>query len=742
MKYSTKLLSLWHNLKIIFNNLINELVRKNKSRKYFSYILGVVSFILAIYTYSVITQSNSPVGPDLRSVMNLILIDLICLATLIIIISIEIIKIFNKKKGSSGASQLQKNMIKIFIIIAAIPTIIITVFSTYFFNYGIESWFNEKIKTAFKDSIEIARSYMNDHQNLIKAEAIGVADKINYLLSGVTSHNINIGDYLSEISNERNLIEVVVFEIEPLNILAKSRYSFSFVLDTIPKDAFKMARDNVVIIRKDDKVQALLKLENRKNTYLLLSRLIDPNVVRYVEKTLEVYNDYLNLDSNISKLQIQFIIIYLIVSGLLMLCTLLFAMSFAKKIINPIERLVVAANRVKDGNFLVKVRESQNNDEINILTKTFNLMTEELSVQRNRLIEANLLIDQRRRFNETVINNLTAGVVVVNADGIIQMINPRAYEILMLSEHEIIGKEFSEYFPEIGEILTQNDLDKQKIFSKELSIKRSGKLLVIFLKIITHVIDNHNYGYVITFDDITDLVLAQRAVAWSEVARRVAHEIKNPLTPISLAAQRLEKKYKDEIKDQDTFLKYTKTIVKYVGQIGSIVEEFIYFGRLRTPNMNYNDITKIVQDLIFSRKVLENNIEYELKVDSEGVLLYCDADLISQALLNLIKNAEESIEEVIKSTKDPKIVILLKVVDNNFIISIKDNGQGFVPELMTKLTEPYMTSKPRGTGLGLAIVKKIVDDHKGKIEFSSSEDKGATVSIYFTEYRNSIAKGM
>jgi two-component system, NtrC family, nitrogen regulation sensor histidine kinase NtrY len=697
-------------------------------------ILACCLAILFIALSAIIYIKNIGIAshrhPDPKSFIFLLMTDLIILFFLIIVISK--IKISEKWGGVLifGKSKLQAKIIARFCAVAIIPTLIITTFSSLFFNYGVQSWFNEKINTAFKESVEISHAYIQDHISLIQSDASGIAYNLNNLHEVLSNENDHFNNYLSKIFEDRSLIEAVVFEINPLKIIAQAQDSVTLNLQALPDQALLQAKDKIVVIREDNKVQALIKLKNfPQETYLLVARFINPSVVLHEKKIKQSYNDYKVLKNNIYSMQWQFLISFLIVSLIIVIAAIWSGVVFTSKIVSPILNLVKATEKIKQGDYNIDIKNITTDDEISVLVSAFNKMTSQLSIQRQNLIDANKEIDTKRHFSETILSNISAGVIALDVNKNITMINPQALLILDLKKSDVYGNNISDYVAEFKELIVRLDETNDKTFSTQLTLIRKTKTIMLFIRVTNEFFNKKILGCVITFEDITELVLAQRSAAWSDIARRIAHEIKNPLTPIHLAAQRLNKKYKHQVTDGVMFSKYTDTIVKHVNQVGKIVEEFIYFARMPSPIFSYHNLCTIIQDVVFARECQDNKILYKFNHPANEVLIRCDNEQITQVLTNLIKNAEEAILTSYEPIIDPLIYVSLKISDDFITINIVDNGPGISGDLFSRITEPYVTNKTTGTGLGLAIVKKIIDDHDANIEFVNQESGGTKISI-------------
>ena len=367
-------------------------------------------------------------------------------------------------------------------------------------------------------------------------------------------------------------------------------------------------------------------------------------------------------------------------------------------------------------------------------------MAGQLQQQRNQLIESNEQIDARRRFSEAVLAGVSAGVIALNQEKIVDLSNRSARQLLGLKREVLEGLPLADVLPEFLPLVLEAEKFPEKEFRREVSLQRETHKLTLLVRVVME------QGYIITFDDITELQKAQRTAAWSDVARRIAHEIKNPLTPIQLAAERLKRKYlKEIVTEPETFVRYTDTIMRHVGDIGRMVEEFVQFARMPAPNFQPHNLTTLIEDALFTQGYATPNITLSFVPPSQPVMLTCDHGQITQVLTNLLKNAAESLETRLKTNPDvpPAIVVSLAQEPQHIILEIRDNGLGFPPELMDRLTEPYVTTRPKGAGLGLAIVKKVLDDHNARLVLSNIMDKngpvsGACTTIYFAAPENTL----
>ena len=548
------------------------------------------------------------------------------------------------RAGYAG-SKLQRRIVVMFSLVTITPTIVVSVFSALFFNLGIQAWFNERVQTAVDQSLAVAEVYLTEHKENIRGDALAMAGDLNQVAQLALSNPAEFNREVATQSALRVLTESVVFQGN--HILAQGPLSFALAFEHIPQDVLERRRAKVVIMTtEDDKVQALVKLDALPDAYLLVGRLIDSKVLAHMQSAQGAVSEYNNLRHQLEQLQMTFSMVFVTLALVLLLAAIWYGMVFASRLTTPISSLVAAAERVRGGDFSARVTDHASQDEMGTLARAFNRMTEQLEAQRADLIDANRRLDERRRFSEAVLSGVSAGVIALDRDKGITLFNRSASAILSKINQPIVpGTAIAELLPGIVESLVQAEHLPGEVAQNTLTLDKSGKTITLHVRVTVEQLDAEIEGFIVTFDDITLLVAAQRNAAWADVARRVAHEIKNPLTPIQLAAERLKRKYLKFItEDQDNFIKYTDTIAKHVGDIGRMVEEFVSFARLPTPRFANEDLGGILKKAVFSAQVANPSIEYRLDVPPEPVLFYCDERQMTQVMTNLLKNAAEGIE--------------------------------------------------------------------------------------------------
>jgi two-component system nitrogen regulation sensor histidine kinase NtrY len=508
-----------------------------------------------------------------------------------------------------------------------------------------------------------------------------------------------------------------------------------------PAEIAQAARGPVLIDAnsKIGVLRALVRLDALNDAYLLVVRRVDPEVFAYYQRTVNAVSEYKRLDRDRAKYQLIFAALYAVVSLLILLAAIWLGLWAANRLIKPISRLIGAAERVSEGDLKAQVEIDRDDDEIGLLGRAFNRMTAQLNVQRTELIEASHQIDARRRFTEAVLAGVSAGVIGLDRDGKITIVNRAAARLLNATHEEIEGRHYAEAVPELSGLIRRALQEPIGRASGEAIVKRGGTVRSLSVQVDS---EEGRGDFIVTFDDITDLVSAQRTAAWADVARRIAHEIKNPLTPIQLSAERLKRKYGKEVTtDPEVFQQCTDTIIRQVGDIGRMVDEFSSFARMPVPVMRKENAQELIHQAVFLQRVAHPQITFETSAPSESVKFECDGRLVSQALTNVLKNATEAIgaREAVGGEEPGRIAIVLDANGERVTFRVADNGIGLPAEHRHRLTEPYVTTRAKGTGLGLAIVRKILEDHGGEIALSDrGEEDGAEVRLSFPLRQKSV----
>ncbi len=669
-------------------------------------------------TYAALSEAP-PFGNDPNAVIWLLNLDLVIMILLVGLIARRFAKLLSGRKRGIAGSKLHVRLVVIFSIMAAAPAIIMAIFSTFFFHFGVQAWFSDRVKTAVDSAQLVAESYLEEHQQVIKADILAMANDLDRQSALYYEDRDKFDAYLETQSFVRNLSEVMMFDSSG-KIIARTNLTFTLTFEGLPDMVLNQARDGEVVVmtgQYDDRVRALVKLNNYADAYLFVGRMVDPIVISQLDKTKEAATAYTTLSQKSSGLMVTITLIFIVVALMFLLAATWFGIILARQLVTPIGSLITASDRVRAGDLTARVSEGEQIDEFDYLAKSFNRMTMQIQEQRDEVMQANRQLDQRRRFTETVLAGVTAGIVGVDDKGIITLANASAAELFSVDQEKMVGQSISEIVPQIEMALEQAQQKAGKVAQSEIPyLARDMSRRILLVRIAVDRIGDENKGAVITFDDITELQSAQRVSAWADVARRIAHEIKNPLTPIQLSAERLKRKYMKEVtSDPQVFAECTDTIIRHVGDIGRMVSEFSDFARMPEPVMKEENLATHIRQTLVLQKEAHGDIAFNIIDDVGDLRIVCDAQQIRQAVTNLIQNAIDSIHEK-EGASRLNILLTHDSSRENCVICISDSGLGLPKgEDPSRLTEPYVTHKARGTGLGLAIVKKIMEDHGGKL---------------------------
>lgn len=705
-----------------------------KSR-FFTIILIVAAVLSGLVTYAVIVGEIPLIGNDPKDFVTLIYLNLIPLLLVALFVIKKIVGVWADRRRGSAGSQMHVRLVLLFSALTVIPVIIISIFSLLFFQIGLESWFSERVRNALSESRATANVYLEANQKGIREDALRIARDFNNDPRLFNANDVVLNRILQIQSELRGITEAIIFDTAG-NVRARS--GLTFVLEFEPMSEASLIKaengDVVLLISEDeDRVRALIKLNQFiENTYLLIGRYVDPAVLSRTEDAIQQFE---KLETGREQLQISFALAFILVAILLLLAAVWVGFNFASQLSRPISVLIGATEKIRSGDLSARVPETASGDEIDTLSRAFNRMTSQLESQRNELIEAAQQIDERRRFSEAVLTGVSAGVIGLDKQGRIDLPNKPASVLLGVELDELIGHELSDVVPEMTALLikARHSLDGM-IVEDEIQIAQDDDVTTLFVRIGAEETGDDTGGFVVTFDDVSDLLSAQRKAAWADVARRIAHEIKNPLTPIQLSAERLKRKYLKEIKsDPETFVTCTDTIIRQVGDIGRMVDEFSNFARMPKPQKQDQNLSDLCRQAIFLQRNANTHIEYASQMPSQALHMNCDGIQISQVITNLLQNACDAIEGRDKNDaiKMGKISFRLEQTVSAVVLEVEDNGKGLPIHDREKLTDPYITTREKGTGLGLAIVKKIMEDHDGRLILKDAPDQGAIARLEF-----------
>jgi two-component system nitrogen regulation sensor histidine kinase NtrY len=695
--------------------------------------LSIAAMVAGTVTFFVLSSPE----PNSTSIWILLNVDLVILMALGVLITRSMVRMWSERRTRGKGGRLHARLAVLFGAVAITPAILLAIFSALAFQLSFQGWFDEKVSTAINESQEVAEAYLEAHMSAISGDIALMANDLNREWRRIPNSQA-LNQFLSTQSLLRNLSEVVVFS-EDGTVIGRAGYTFSLQFEEVPAFLIEKAQSGEVVVvpgQGNDRVRALVQLQV-PGTYLYVGRFVDAKVREHIERASGAVAEYRTFQAQASKLQILYFLSYIVVSLLLLMAAIWVGMTIASRLALPIVDLIDAADKVKDGDLTVRVMELAASDEVATLGRAFNRMTRRLESQQKSLIEANNELDERRRFTETVLAGVSSGVIGLDTEGRINLPNPSAKRLLGRDLDDWRGQSITEAIPEFGPLLDQARSRPEKAVDQQIELKVDRHTLILLVRVTAEQVEENISGYVFTFEDITALQDAQRKAAWADVARRIAHEIKNPLTPIQLSAERLKRKYLKQITDDpETFQRCTETIVRHVGDIGQMVDEFSSFARMPAPDIRPSNLTEIVLQAVFlQRDAYGARIAFETDIPSSPLSLACDARQLSQALTNLLKNAVEAIEGRDKPKPDDpplapgRIRVSLKEEGGEAIVRIVDNGRGLPDMDVKRLTEPYVTTRAKGTGLGLAIVKKILEDHGGDLILTNVPDGGACIAL-------------
>ncbi|MCE3230313.1 MAG: sensor histidine kinase [Alphaproteobacteria bacterium] len=706
--------------------------------------LSIAAFLSVMATFLVLS-GESPFTDKSARVLPFIYLDLTLMLLLALIIAKRLVELWLERRRGLAGSKLHVQIVGLFSVITIIPAILVAGFAAIFINVGVQSWFGEPVRAALSEAKEVADSYLKEHMKAIKHDASDIARELAPHVAGLENDPKAFSRLLTHLADSRRLSEIVVLNRDK-QVIARSLLAFSFEFENLDLDQAINAVQSggkvafLADLRKEsiDRVRVLVLLDPLTDLYLYLGKLTDKAVLKQVARTEGAVKEYDRLGEQSASLQLTFILFFAAVALLLLLAAIWGGLTVANLLMRPITRLIVAAEQVSQGDLTVQVKaEGSMNNELGNLAQAFNRMTSQLNTQRKELIDANSQIDRRREFIETVLAQISAGVIRLDEKKRLDLVNHRAAALLSVSLEKIKRKKMDAVASELIPLLDKAVRQAPQHLNEQVTLVRRGIACILQVSVIVQQEHGAVKGYIITFDDVTALVSAQRKAAWSDVARRIAHEIKNPLTPIQLSAERLKRRYLKEItSDPQTFQICIETIVRQVGQIGNLITEFSSFARMPSPVMKEEDIVELCRQAVFLQKQARPSFAFQLQIPAGSVMVRCDAQQVGQLLTNLLQNAINALEACgsseISTADQPSsalISLTLEVGDDRILLIVEDNGPGFPEEGRERLTEPYFTTHAKGTGLGLAIVAKIVEDHQGKLELGDSFLGGAKVTI-------------
>ncbi len=691
-------------------------------------VLVALALAVGIATF-VILARGTPYGVAPGAGVALVLANLSVLLLLGALLAGRITRVWAERRRGSAGSRLHVRLVLLYAGVAVAPSIAVAGFAVAFFHFGIQGWFNDPVRTAITELLQVSRGYLEEHRNNIRAVALEMANDLTRAGAVLAGDPNSFAEVLATQTTLRGLTEAVIYEPVTGQVLASAGLLGGLGVEPPPAWANVQARTGeVVVLNSADgtRVRAVVQLNSVPPLLLMIGRPVDPEILNYMHRTERAVDEYKRLDASRSWLQIAFAWIFALVALLVLSAAVLIGLLMANQIARPIGRLIHAAERVRSGDLSVRVPESATEDEIAGLSRAFNRMTGQLAAQRGELMDAYRQIDERRRFTETVLAGVSAGVIGLDSKGRIELPNRAADELLGTDLLAATGQELAVVAPEFAGLIAEARIDPRRAHMAEVQIGPAAHRRTLLARIGAELSGERAAGFVVTFDDITELQAAQRKAAWADVARRIAHEIKNPLTPIQLAAERLKRRFGREItSDPDTFAQCAETIVRHVSDIGRMVDEFSAFARMPQPVIKSEDVGRIAREVLVLQKAARPQIDWRSDIPERGPVAACDRRMLRQALTNLLQNAADAVS---MREAAGRIELAVRVVAGEVHITVTDDGVGLPEQDRARLAEPYVTHKPKGTGLGLAIVKKIMEDHGGRLVLDDRADGPGAVA--------------
>jgi two-component system nitrogen regulation sensor histidine kinase NtrY len=723
---------------------LSRLRRQRRLQTGMTFALVFLGPILAVFTFLGLGPFNQGASsPTLRLIL---LADLVYVLIVLALVLARVFRMVADRRSQSAGSRLHLRLTTVFAVVALVPTVLVAVFAVLTVNIGLEGWFSTRVREVVGASLAAAQAYEGEQKTTLTEDVRALADFLDRAQRG-QNRLLSDGDLRPILAQGQGLVQrglKEVYLIDPLGqIKARGEKSYLFNFDAPTQDQLLRAEQGEVVLIEDwpnDEFRALIALADIPGRLLYVTRAVDGSILGLLDETQQTVALYQQLENDRGRILFNFGLIYLGFAVILILAAVWAGLWFAERLARPVGRLAAAAQRVGGGDLDVQVFEEDGDDEIAMLGRLFNRMTRQLKAQRQALVHTHAQTEARRRLFDSVLSNVTAGVIGLDAEGRVDFVNPAGARLLSLDGPGVIGSPLAEVVPEFSDLLKRLHGGLPDLVQEEIRLVRHGKLESLLVRMTERrSSEDALEGTVVAFDDVTDLVSAQRMAAWGDVARRIAHEIKNPLTPIQLSAERIKRKYRKEIAEPEELEALTDVIVRQTNDLRRIVDEFSRFARMPEPDRRETDLTALIRAAVMLQENGQPEVRFVTSLPSGPVLLDLDATMIGQALTNLLKNAGEAIESFRENSPpgfEPEIRVEMVSGPHAVTIRIADNGTGLPPD-RARLFEPYVTTREKGTGLGLPIVKKIVEEHGGTLAlldappFGPDGHFGALVEIRF-----------
>ncbi|MEM7505110.1 MAG: PAS domain-containing sensor histidine kinase [Pseudomonadota bacterium] len=686
----------------------------------------LLGLVLAAGSYVLLeTGAEGGLGVE-RSVLRTVIfiVNLSYVLALAALIGIRLAAVLVARRQRSAGSQLHMRLTGMFALIAFLPTVIVAIFATLMLNFGIERWFSERVGRIINNSLITAEAYEREHLSSLLQNVELMRNELNQAASRLSPDEMR--EYIREQSIRRNLDETFLFSSD-LQILARGEFSYLFTFEAPTQAQLDLALEGETVLIDDNlngEIRALVHLRNFADAFLYVTRDVQGEVLRLLDDAGETKQYYDQLRSDRDSLLINYAVLYLIIALVIILSAILLGLWFAERLARPVGRLAGAAEQIGLGNLDIRVKEERGDDEIALLSRAFNRMTSQVKGQRDALIRARDETELRRNFIEAVLSGVTAGVVGLDAEGRVELANEAAANMLGTDVGAMLDQNFDTLLPAFKPLIDEAARSPIAGARGEVRMTKRGQPCEFLARVAAKSSDDSSQGFVLTFDDITALASAQRMAAWGDVARRIAHEIKNPLTPIQLSADRMRRKYVVQLGEEgENFEQYIDVITRQAGDIRRMVDEFSKFARMPEPEMQEENLIDLIEEALVLQREGRPEIAYENRISQQRLAVNCDRGLINQCLTNLLQNAADAIESRHEKgdTRPGRIAIDVLESQRNIRIQITDNGIGLPKADRDRLTDPYVTKRAKGTGLGLAIVAKIVEQHGGELTLADAD---------------------
>jgi two-component system nitrogen regulation sensor histidine kinase NtrY len=691
-------------------------------------LMVAVALCCGLFTF-LLVSGLSPIVPTHEVVLGALIVDGIVVVALIVMIVREILILRRARRSGQAASRLHERVVRLFAIVAAIPVAVVAVAASVALDRSMESIFSGSVKRAVDAAAEVTNAYVREQVEGVRAEAAALTQDIERIRA-LDQRQVDFPRFLIAQSMVRGFVVIRILRTDG-TVVANADTPVQGEFNLPASVLAEVSRTDDIIVNlsaRDDRdfIEAVLKLRRGGDEVLYIVRQINPQIGQHLRATQLGLFEYQQIQARRTGLQVAFALMFALIAFLVTLSAVYLGLSFANRLVQPIRRLIGAAGQVASGDLNVEVHIRKSEGDLANLGDTFNMMTAQLRQQREDLIKARDQIDSRRRFTEAVLAGVTAGVIGLDEHGRVRLLNRFAVETLGISEADLMGSELVAQVPEFADLIARAERGAP-IVQGQVMLTRGGRERTLVVRVALEADEEGAHGAVVTLDDVTELVVAQRTSAWADIARRIAHEIKNPLTPIQLSAERLKRRYGRVItEDREVFDQCTDTIIRQVGDIGRMVDEFSSFARMPKPVFETEDVADTVRQVVFMMKIGYPEIDIEADIPEGRIPAAFDRRLISQALTNIVKNATEAIAAVPESERGQgRIRVSLDARPPFFAIDVIDNGIGLPKENRHRLLEPYVTTREKGTGLGLAIVGKILEEHGGGLGLFDAPPDGA-----------------